>query len=267
MSFATLGVISFVLGLGVHLTVANHKLPILLPFAPITRIPLLQEIGPTRFALSIQLAAAVVLTVLLDRIRQRLGRHGVRGPAALLGLSLVVLIPLLPNGFLPSVRVRVPSYFAGSVADEIPDASIVLPYPFPYYTSNDPMLWQTASRMRFRIYGGEVYVPGPTRRSTNYPHGDLPPDVWAVLVERGPMAPPWQLRFRHWQVPSSAQRARLVAELRSYVPSHSIGALVVRRTGTQGRWVAALATSAFGAPTRVQDDVSVWLRPTPASSG
>ena len=122
-SFATLGVISFVLGLGTRLTVANQVTAIPMPIAAITRVPLLQEIGPTRFALAIQLAASVLLALVLDRVLQRPALTGIRRPAALVALSLVVLVPLLPNGFIQSVPVQVPGYFSSSAVTEIPQGS------------------------------------------------------------------------------------------------------------------------------------------------
>jgi hypothetical protein len=261
LGFVTLGVVSFVLGLGTHLTVANHKTTIRLPVAAFTRVPLLQEVGPTRFALAIQLAASVLLALVLDRLLDRPALHGIRRPAALVGLSLVVLVPLLPEGLLHSVRVRIPGYFASNAVTEIPRGSTVLPFPYPYYTGNAAMLWQTASDMRFRIPGGEVYVPKASGRSTNYPRGNLPQKLWAVLVERGPGAL-FAPGLRHWHAPSAAQRAGLVADLRRYVASHSFDAMVIRANGAQGRWVAALAASAFGAPTSVHGNVSVWLKPS-----
>jgi hypothetical protein len=221
-------------------------------------VPLLQEVGPTRFALAIQLAASVLLALAVDRVLQRRARHGVRRPSALIALCLLVLVPLLPNGLIHSTRVQVPGYFSNSAVSEIPDGSVVLPYPYPYYTANDPMLWQTASRMRFRIVGGEVYVPSPSdRRSTNYPRGDLPPELWAVLISarRGRQG------VSQWHAPSAARRLPLVSELRSYVGAHAVDAMVVSVSGAQGRWVDALTASAFGAPTSIHADVAVWLKP------
>jgi hypothetical protein len=199
----------------------------------------------------------VLLALVLDRLLAHPALRGIRGRAALVGLSLLVLVPLLPNGFVPSVRVRVPRYFLSSAVAEIPDGSTVLAYPYPYYTANSPMLWQTTSHMRFRIAGGEVYVPSPSRRSTNYPHGDLPPQLWAVLVEGGRRPH----GARPWHAPSAAHRVGLVSQLRRYVASHPVDAMVVAASGAQGRWIAALAASAFGTPTSIHGDVSVWLKP------
>jgi hypothetical protein len=254
LSLATLGVVSFVLGLGTRLTVANHVTTIPLPVAALSRVPLIQEVGPTRFALSIQLAASVLLALVLDRLLQRRALNGIGGRAALVGLTLLLLVPLTPRGPIRSVPVHLPGYFSSSAVTEIPDGATVLTYPYPYYSSNVPMLWQTASHMRFRMPGGEVYVPSPTHRSTNYPHGDLPRRLWAVLIQGGKPAP-------RWHTPSAAQRVGLVSDLRNYVGSHSIDAMVVLTSGAEGRWIGALTASAFGAPTSIRGDVSVWLKP------
>jgi hypothetical protein len=250
MSFASLGVFSFVICLGVHLTVANHVTRIPLPLAAITGVPVLQEVGPSRFALAIPLAASLLLTLVLDRVLQRPGLKGIRGPAALAGLSLLVLLPLLPSSPNPSAPVRIPDYFSSSAVTEIPNGSTVLAYPYPCASRNRAMLWQTASHMRFRIIGAGVYVPAPSRHSTDCPHGDLSMNVLSVLIERRP-----------WHVPSASQRSGLVRNLQGYVDSHSVDAIVVRTSGAQGQWISALMASAFGGPTSIHGDVSVWLKP------
>ena len=261
LSLATLGIVSFVLSLGTRLTIANHVTPIPMPIAAVTGVPMLQEIGPTRFALPIQLVAAVLLALILDGLLHRGTTTRLRRYAAVAGLVLVVFVPLLPSSRIHSTPVQTPAYFAGDAVHEIPDGATVLPYPFAFYSSNVSMLWQTASDMRFRMPGGEIYVPGPTGHSTNYPHGGLPQPLWAVLVAGGPK------RVTHWTAPSSAQRAVLTSDLRTYVTDHRIDSIVVSTDGAQGRWVSALASSAFGAPTAVHGTISVWLQPAGPKRG
>ena len=254
LSFATVGLISFVLGLGTQLTIADQVTPIPLPFAAVTQLPALQEIGPTRFALPIQLAAAVLLALVLDHGLRRFALTGLRRAAAVTALSLVALIPLLPNGAIGSFPLPPASYFASSAVKEIPAGATVLTYPYPSYSTNVAMMWQIYSDMQFRMPGGEVYVPGPNGRSKNYPQGDLPSSLWAVLVQGG------SPRTKHWVAPTPAQRGGLVSALRRYVAAHRIDAMVVSSTGTQGRWVAALTRSALGAPTSTHGDIVVWIR-------
>lgn len=254
LSFATLGLVSFVLGLGTQLTVANQVTPILLPLAAVARLPALQEIGPTRFALPIQMAAAVLLALALDHGLRRSALAGIRRTAAVTALSLVAFVPLLPSGLDTSVPYTPSRYFASRAVEEIPAGATVLPYPYASYSSNVAMVWQLESRMRFRMPGGEVYVPGPTGSSANYPQGGLPPALWAVLIQGGPQL------TDPWVPPTPAQRGGLVSALRTYVAAHRIDAMVVSSIGRQGRWVAALSRSAFGAPTSTHGDIVVWTQ-------
>ncbi|MCW2818512.1 MAG: hypothetical protein JWR42_1299 [Marmoricola sp.] len=253
LSLGTLGVVSFVLALGSELTIADRGTHVPLPLAAFTGLPALQEIGPTRFALPIQLAASVLLALVVDRALRRTTLTGVRRTVALTAVSVVALVPLLPNGPVTSVPVPTSTYFASRSVEEVPDGATVLPYPYPFYSSNVAMVWQIEADMRFRLVGGEIYVPtGPTGRSKNYPHGGLPRPLWSVLVQGGPTG------ARSWHPPSSAQRARLVTALRTYVAGRHVDAMVVASTGAQGRWVTALTRSALGAPTSTHGDVSTW---------
>ena len=252
VGLGTLGVVSFVLALGTELTVANRATGIPLPLAAVTGVPALQEIGPTRFALPIQLVAAVLLALVVDLGLRRSRLTGARRALAVTAVSLVALVPLLPNGAATSVPVPTSSYFAGRGVEEIPPGGTVLTYPYPSYSGNLAMIWQIESGLRFRLTGGEIYVPGPDGTSKNYPHGDLPQSLWSVLIEGGPR------RSTHWTPPTPAPRPRLVSALRTYVATHSIDAVVVSSTGRQGRWVSDLTRSALGAPTSRHGDLSTW---------
>ncbi len=226
-----------------------------LPLAVLSGLPAVQEIGPTRFALPIQLAAAVLLALVLDRGLERLRVTHLPRPGRLLAVAavaLVALVPLLPNGPVASAALPRPGPLVGEAAEAVPAGATVLPYPYPSYATNVAMLWQIDSGMRFTMPGGEVYVPGDEGRSTNYPRSGLPPGLWSVLV---PARPPYPWR---WHSPGPARRRHLVAVLRTYVATHHVDAMVVSTTGAQGRWVAALARSALGRPSRVQGGTASW---------
>ncbi|WP_460819611.1 hypothetical protein [Nocardioides korecus] len=255
VGLGTLGVVSFVLALGIELTVANRATGVPLPLAAVTGVPALQEIGPTRFALPIQLVAAVLLALVVDLGLRRSRLTGARRTLAVTAVALVALVPLLPNGPATSVPVPTSAYFAGRGVQEIPAGATVLTYPYPSYSGNIAMIWQIESDLRFRLTGGEIYVPGPDGTSKNYPHGDLPRSLWDVLVEGGPQ------RSTHWSPPTSAPRRRLATALRAYVATHHIDAMVVSPTGRQGRWVATLTRAALGPPTTDREGYLVWRLP------
>ena len=257
LSFASLGAISFVLGLGAKLTIANHETSIPLPLAAVTGLPALQEIGPTRFALPIQVAASVLLALVIDRGLRRFSLTGLKRATAVSAVAVVTLVPLLPYGVVQSFPLPAASYSAGRAVQAVPAGATALTYPYPYYTSNITMTWQLTNDMRFRMPGGEVYVPRSDGRSTNYPHGDLPQALWSVLVQGGPQ------RKQDWTPPTPAPRRHLVRLLRTYLAAHHLDAVVVASTGTQGRWVARLTRAALGAPTtRREGGYLIWRLPT-----
>ena len=64
---AVIGLVAFILGLGATLTVAGKAVGIPLPFAVFTHLPILQNLEAARLSLYVQLAAAVIVAVGLDR--------------------------------------------------------------------------------------------------------------------------------------------------------------------------------------------------------
>jgi hypothetical protein len=99
---AVIGLVAFVLGLGSKLMVDGKVLGVPLPFAVFTHLPILQNLEPARLSMYVQLAAAVIVAVGLDRTRaygwRRAGAaasHGQPSPAD----SLVpAAVPATPKG-------------------------------------------------------------------------------------------------------------------------------------------------------------------------
>ena len=107
--------------------------------------PLLQSIEPARFSLFVQLSAALVL-----------------------GLAVLVLLPLLPRLPYQPVRIGAPGFFASLAAEVIPSGAVALTYPWSARPNDDAMFWQIASGMRFKLLGGDVFVPGEHGISVGY---------------------------------------------------------------------------------------------------
>ncbi len=184
---------SFLLSLGARLELTRHILAVRLPFALLAQLPLLQSIEPARFSLFVQLSAALVLGVGLDRLRGEglrpvpraprstdgcrraglrrrligLARRAFR-PALVSGLAVLVLLPLLPRLPYHSVRTGTPGFFASPAAEVIPSGAVALTYPWSARPNDDAMFWQIASGMRFKLMGGDVFVPGEHGISVGY---------------------------------------------------------------------------------------------------
>ena len=107
-----IGVTAFVLSLGSRLTLNGKVLLSPMPFSVFMHLPVLQNLEAARLSLFIQLAAAIVLCVGLDRVHAegwRAGtasvpreRAGLARPIAVAAVGLVALIPLLPGSSVPS---------------------------------------------------------------------------------------------------------------------------------------------------------------------
>jgi hypothetical protein len=83
-------------------------------------------------------------------------------------LVIVAFVPLLDQ--LPVVReqrVTAPQLTA-SLARSVPNGGVVLAFPYPRAHDDEPMLWQAADEMSFRLVGGYALVPGEAGRGSYY---------------------------------------------------------------------------------------------------
>lgn len=239
-----IAVVAFVLGLGPTLTVHGHRVFSPLPFAALTHLPVLQDLESARLSLFVQFAAAVLLGLGLDHFRRHL-----RAPAVA-GLALVALIPLTPRLPISSAPTQVPAFFTSSQVRALPQGTLALTYPYDVPpVVNDPMLWQVASGMRFRIFGGEAFVPGPDGRSTTRPLDPLPPELRRLFIQ----GPRWPLALGPRRI------ATEISALREFCLLHHVGAILVRPTTPQGQAVTSIVTTALGSPPQTLGGMNVWL--------
>ena len=246
--------------------------------------PLLDDVIPQRFGAVVDLSAALIIAVGLDRCRtctQR--RHPLaqrrhppptadagataspRRPAALGGAllagSAVAIASLWWTYQVPLVtsRVTVPRWYRAA-ATTVPPGSVVLAYPFPFPAdgASSPMVWQAVDAMRFRLAGGYVKAPGPGGR----PLGDDPTATIEGVLARltagaaGPLP--------------RGTRAE-VASLRSAIRRWRVRDVVVTPRGRDPSIAVAMFTAALGAPPRRADGALVWVvaasRSLPAQPG
>jgi hypothetical protein len=312
---AVIGLVAFVIGLGAKLTVHGNAVGIPLPFAVFTHLPILENLEPARLSLYVQLAAAVIVAVGLDRSRaygwrrasvaaghgqpspanslvpaavpatgkgQRpvpaggaadpgdTPRPGDRGPGdpgspgrsegppdrhpgwvwpvVVAVVGLVALFPLVPKVPIHTYLLRIPRFFTSTEVREVPHGAVALTFPFELAPHNDAMMWQAASGMRFRVLGGDVFVPGNVVRSTWHPLPKGPP-VLAAVLEAG----------QYPNVPPPPMTASAAAAIRQLCARSHVAVVFVDRQAQYGHAFDLLVHRALGTPGRVEGRLSVWL--------
>jgi len=160
---AVLAVLAWLVSLGSHLTVHNKVTGILLPEALYDKIPVLKNAIPVRYSLYVDLFAALILAIAVDKLRRAALWKGNRwmSVCAPLVIGLGVLVPLVPAWPYTMVPTGTPSYFTTGAAGAIPRGSVALVYPFPDALFADPQLWQADTFLRFKSPGGRFNVPQP----------------------------------------------------------------------------------------------------------
>jgi len=159
---AILCAVAFVLSLGSRLMVDNRTTGVPMPEGIFDKLPLFNNALPVRFSLYVSLCGAVILGVVLERIRRaRLGRNRAASLAAPALVAVAVFLPLVPAWPYVMQPTGVPSYFTSRAAEAIPPDTVTLVYPFPDASFANPENWQATTFLRFKLPGGRFIVPQP----------------------------------------------------------------------------------------------------------
>lgn len=171
-----------------------------LPERIFDHVSALHNVVPARFSIFVDLAAAVVLGIVLERLalwfahRIRSSRAGLLGAGAALAVGVVACVPLIPSLPLASATfVGAPTYFTTSLVDQIPNGSIAMVFPYPSADAPQAEAWAALAGERFSMPGGYFLVPeknglidaggvAPYARTT-------PLAAWATEVQAGKFAP------------------------------------------------------------------------------
>lgn len=150
---AAMAVIAVVLSLGPTLHVAGHVTRISLPWRLLGHFPLLNSALPARLMVYAFLFCSVIVAAGIDAALRTRRIPVIGAAAALVALIGVSLFPALPQASRPTA---IPAFFTGQAVRSIPEGSVayILPSVDP-----EPMLWQVAAGMRFRMLGGWYLGP------------------------------------------------------------------------------------------------------------
>jgi hypothetical protein len=178
VGFAML-VITLVLSLGARLRVGGQPTDVVLPWAAMEALPLVQNMMPARLALLTALFAGLLLAAALDGLWRR-GGWLWRGLAV--ATAVVVLAALAPTAPLrvPPV-VATPPFFSSAAVRTLPRDGVALVVPFPRAGRvNEAMVWQAEAGMWFKMPGGYFVGPDPSGGTRH----DAPPTTTSMILNR-----------------------------------------------------------------------------------
>ncbi len=281
---AMMACIAFVLSLGTHPWVNGRATGIFLPFGLLSHLPALNGLLATRLSLYTSLFIAAVIAMGADeawkrarardrrlrrRNRNQLGPlsaapYGIAGIVAACLLAVLVIVPWIPAQRGHSVATEVPTFFASSRVDAIPEGSALLAYPYPDFESFASSPWilgpkssiyldQAVAGTRFQLIGGYGWYPeGIARAGTTTP-AVLTPFMVQALFDVGYLGGTPAER----NLVQGASRTTIDADLRAFLHRYHVGTVLFLHLG-HWRPVASSVTSAIGPPVE-SGGVTVWL--------
>lgn len=238
-------VIAALFSMGSILQVAGHLFLFPLPWLVFQFLPLYGSALTARLMLYAYLMSAVLLAVFIARLPAHPPRPRVAGYL----LLLLVAASLLPRAPLAAYPRTVPAFFTGpGVAQVAGETVLVAPFSAdPGLLKNppeaiDPMLWQAASGMRFKMPDGYAWGPGPDGRPLAGPPPTRTQDLMTGISRSG-----------GYPTLCRADREQVFTDLRRW----EVGAVVVGPMGQRAKMVQFF-TDLLGSPPREVGGVSLW---------
>lgn len=228
-----------VLSFGPSLHIAAVNTVIRLPSAVLNRLPLLDNMEPSRFSLIAAFGFAFLLAKGLDQTVFGGGRRNVATSV----LAVLSVLFLLPPGPAVASSTAVPRYFtAQGAARQLPAGSVALIAPYTVAgLTVEAMLWQAESDFSFSLIDGLAITAGPGGKPVFLLSNDVS-RAFTSIQQHG-VAPP--------QTPE--ERGLLEAELaRDHVTVIIIGPMAHREQAV------SLITWLTGSSPRQVQGVSVW---------
>jgi hypothetical protein len=221
-----------------------------LPWYWLANRPVFTNISTNHFAAFADLGVALIVAMGLAAFRYSPLWARLAAPIGSIVVVGVAAALLLPTWFLFQVplnvhRVDAPPWFT-TAALHVREGSVVVTYPFPDSAAltSEPMVWQAADDMRFRLAGG--YVKVPAARGLSVVGLGLPGSAVRTLIELTS-----QPTFAN---PTGHQMDTMRRALRQWSTSY----IVVTNTGLAPVMAAAVFTAATGIVPRISHRAWVW---------
>ena len=154
--------VAFVLTLGAALEVDGHRIASM-PWTLARHAPVLDNIRADRFAMFVELIAAVIVALWTAQTRGRVFAR----PYVLPVLVVAVLVPNAALADYRSALAQYPFFTSGAYRSCFQPGDTIAVFPIGQpnpVTQTDAMRWQVESGFRFRLAAGYLYLHGPHDR-------------------------------------------------------------------------------------------------------
>jgi hypothetical protein len=232
------------LSLGTEIVVHGTATGVPGPGILLDRLPVVQDVLPTRFALVAVPALAALLVLGVEVMRRAVERQTGRAGAALAAgaaAASVALGPVVPTPLIADARDPVPAFFTGGEwRDWVDDGGSVLAAPPPWVADTRALEWQAAARWGFPVVAG--YFVEPDRLGQ---YGATP----TRLTQ-------WLSTIAEDDLPATADQA-LVAQFEADLRAGRVDAIVLPEDRPAAESLRTSLTGVFGPPART-GGVYVW---------
>lgn len=169
-ALAAVVVVACWLSLGEEVTVAGEPTGIPGPWALLERLPVVENVLPTRLALIAVPALGALLALGTDEVRRRVIRAGAGGRVGLTvagAAAALVLLPVVPTPLVVDPRAPMPEFFEdGSWRPWVDEGGSVLAAPPPWVADTRALEWQAEARWGFPVVAGYFVGPDPSPQRT-----------------------------------------------------------------------------------------------------
>ncbi len=252
------GGVSWLCSLGAFLTpISANSVHWWLPWRYINSWPLIDKIGPQRFAFMTAACAILLFALALDSwvtvltppvSRLRLHPRALTAGSSVIMLAIVAVVglPVAENYTFPLTMLseQVPAWFR-TTARTLPPQTSILTYPYASSAAPDAMYWQAYDGLSFALVGGRALIPGADGKHSQ--HVDPLRGSYALLTNDswGINAPPMPTRSE-------------VQALRSSLHSWQVDVVVDVPEGRAPAWALLLFSEATGRLPQFQHGAAVW---------
>ena len=256
--------IALVLAMGTRLTIAGHMFTsVPMPLGALDHLPLFSGEIPSCYSLFEQLFAAVILAFGLDRLLAVVKARSIRSgavagarvgtSAAVMALSLGLLVPLVPVFPYAQGAAGIPKFFSTRAVRNIPFGSVLLAYPYPSPPIyNQAQLWQAEAGFRFKLLGGYAIFRTPNGSGSPIPpvlNPSVVQDIFSIaLVGSGATG----------TASSISPDKSTLDDIRTFLHTYRVATIAIDPIGDQPELAIDYVSDVLGHPS-VEGGMNVWF--------